>query len=233
MTGSNDPTRGPPRLTRRALLAGAAALPLTGCAAAKLLDSGGPPTLYTLRPAREFAAGLPRVQWQLVVETPLTNTGIDTARIALGETENRLTYFADAGWIDTAPEMIQLLLVESFERSNRIVAVGIEASGLRSDFILKTDIRDFQAEYAGQEPGKAAPEANVRINAKLVRMPRRTIVASDTFEARVRASSPAFRDAIGAFDVALEMVMRRIVEWTLRQGNSNMDTDPMPVASSG
>ncbi|WP_114391736.1 ABC-type transport auxiliary lipoprotein family protein [Oleisolibacter albus] len=226
---SAQPFRRP--LPRRALLSAAALLPLGACSAARLLDPGAPPRLYTLSPAREFAAGLPRVDWQLVVETPLANTGIDTGRIALGETPARLTYYADCAWVDTAPEMVQLLLVESLENSNRIVAVGVEASGLRSDFVLKSDLRDFQAEYNGGSPDSSAPEAHVRLNAKLVRMPRRNIVASDTFEARVAAKSASFDHVIAAFDQALDMVLRRTVEWTLRQGAANAAQAPLPTAS--
>ena len=115
-----------------------------------------------------------------------------------------------------------MLLIESFENSNRIVAVGREATGLRSDFVLKTDLRDFHAEYDG-DPARSPARVQVRIAAKLVRMPRRLIVAGDTFEAEVKAESPAFSDAIKAFDHALDMVMRRIVEWTLRQGAINVE----------
>lgn len=211
---------------RRLLLGLAAALPLGGCTVADVLTPP-PPRLYVLRPAREFTAGLPRVEWQLLVETPLANTGIDTARIALGETQSRLTYFASANWVDTAPEMVQLLLIESFENSNRIVAVGREATGLRADFILKTDLRDFQAEYDGGTPGQTAPVGRVRMTAKLVRMPRRTIVASESFEAQVPAKGSAFTDMIAAMDEALGAVMRRMVEWTIRQGHANATAEPL------
>lgn len=217
-------------LSRRGLLAAASLLPLAACSPARLLDSGRPPNLYTLTPARDFSAGLPRVPWQLLVETPLSNTAINTTRIALGQEGNRITYFADANWVDTAPEMVQILLVESLENSNRIVAVGIEASGLRSDFMLKTDLRDFMADYGVGTPGTGIPTAVVRVNAKLVRMPRRTIVASDTFEAQVASAGPAFAQVIQAFDTALETVLRRIVEWTLRQGAANTDLDPLATA---
>ncbi|SNS17374.1 MULTISPECIES: ABC-type transport auxiliary lipoprotein family protein [unclassified Azospirillum] len=216
------------RLNRRALLGLALLAPLAGCSPVRLLNGGRPPRLYLLTPARDFVAGLPRVPWQLLVETPLANSAIDTPRIALGETANRITYFAEANWADTGPDMLQTLLVESFENSRRIVAVGVERSGLRADFVLKTDLRDFQAVYDGGDPTTTAPEARVRVNAKLVRMPRRNIVAGETFEAQVRASSPALNHVVAAFDEATGAVLRRIVEWTLQQGNTNVEIDPLP-----
>jgi len=208
--------------------AGLGSTALGGCQVGRLLEEPTPPRLFTLTPATEFAAGLPRVRWQLLVETPLANTGIDTTRVALEQNGNQLTYFARANWVDTAPEMIQLLLVESFENSNRIVAVGREASGLRSDFVLKSDLRDFQADYGQGLPGQTAPVVKVRMTAKLVRMPRRVIVAGDTFQAEVRAASPALADVVTAFDRAMDSVLRLMVEWTLRQGEANAEADPLP-----
>ncbi len=221
----------PKPLTRRQLLAIGSALPLAACSPASLLTGGKAQKIFVLTPAREFTAGLARAPWQLLVETPLANAAIDTPRIMLGENANRMTYYSGATWADTAPDMMQNLLVESFENSRRIVAVGVERSGLRADFILKADLRDFQANYKGQDSADTAPEAMVRINAKLVRLPRRNIVAGDTFEATVRAASPALEDIIRAFDQATGAVLRRIVEWTLQQGMGNVDAYPLAWAA--
>lgn len=215
-------------INRRGLLGLAALAPLAACSPAQLLTGGKPPKLYVLTPAKEFTAGLAGAPWQLLVETPLANSAIETPRIVLGETANRMTYYAGATWADNAPDMVQTLLVESFENSHRIVAVGVERTGLRADFILKTDLRDFHANYAGGDTSEVAPEATVRINAKLVRMPRRNIVAGETFEAKVRAASPALTDIITAFDQAMGAVLRRVVEWTLQQGQANVQIDPLP-----
>ena len=59
------------------------------------------------------------------------------------------------------------MLIESFENSGKIVAVGRESAGLRSDFVLRTELREFQAEYF--EPGP--PKMRVRRSAKLAEMP--------------------------------------------------------------
>jgi len=218
-------------LNRRRLLALASLMPLAACSPASLLTGGKVQKVYVLTPAREFTAGLARAPWQLLVETPLANAAVDTPRIVLGETSNRMTYYSGASWADTGPDMMQTLLVESFENSRRIVSVGVERSGLRADFVLKTDLRDFHANYKGHDPSDTAPEATVRMNAKLVRMPRRNIVAGDTFEATVRAASPALDDIIKAFDQATGAVLRRIVEWTLQQGMANVDAYPLAWAA--
>lgn len=179
--------------------------------------AGEPPDLFTLTPKTTFSDNLPKVSWQLVVEEPTASGGLNTTRIARRSSPTELTYFAEAAWIDRAPQMVQTLMVESFENSGAIVAVGRKAIGLRSDFDLKTELREFQAEY---DDGEGAPLVRVRLNAKLIMQPRRQIVASENFEATRRAEGPAIEQVIAAFDEALGKVLRRLVQWTLRNGEA-------------
>ncbi|MBT7756391.1 MAG: hypothetical protein HN732_03625 [Rhodospirillaceae bacterium] len=189
-------------------------LGLAGCDG-MLPKFGGPaPNLYTLTPKNTFAKGLPRADWQLVVEEPIASGGLNVDRIALRATPTELKYFARASWTERAPRMVQTLLVESFENSRAIVAVGRKAVGLRSDYNLKTDMREFQAEYFDAD---GIPTVRVRLNAKLVKQPLRAIVASKTFEATKKAEGKSIQQIIQAFDKALGKVLRRTVEWTLKQ----------------
>lgn len=188
-------------------------LVLSGCV--ELPGAGQPSRLYMLSPKSIFKANLPEVSWQLVVELPVAPSGLATPNVALTHDPIELQYYADARWAERAPQMVQTLIVESFENSKRIVAVGRQAVGLRSDYNLRSDLREFQAEY---RDGAVAPTAHVRINVKLIKHPRRQIVASKAFEARVQANSGSMGDIIRAFDRALGKVLRGIVEWTLSTG---------------
>jgi cholesterol transport system auxiliary component len=177
-----------------------------------LLPGQGPlPSLYALSPKITFPEDLPRVAWQLVVEEPVASGGLDTQQIALARHPLELEYFAGARWAERAPRMVQTLLVESFENSQRIIAVGRSALTLRSDYELKSELRDFQAEYfAG-----AASVVRIKLSAKLVRHPRREIVASRIFEATIPIQGTDMLSIVQAFDEALGKVLKRIVEWTL------------------
>jgi len=189
---------------------------LLGVAACSTLNPTAP-KLYTLTPGAVTDSAAPKVEWQLLVEAPAAAAGIDTPRIALARTPTSLDYFADVSWADRAPSMVQGLIVQSFEDSGRIVSVGRDTVGLRSDFVLKSELRDFQAEYA--TPGAATPDrVHVRLSAKLVAMPRRTIEAGETFEATVAVRGRDFTDVIAAFDAALGQVTGAMVGWALRSG---------------
>ncbi|AWK88824.1 ABC-type transport auxiliary lipoprotein family protein [Azospirillum thermophilum] len=198
--------------------AACAALVLASCVAALNPTA---PSLYTLTPHTAVDPSIRKADWQLLVETPVAGAAIDTPRIALARSATSVDYFADVSWADRVPNMVQGLIVQSFEDSGRIVSVGRDTVGLRSDFVLKSELRDFQAEYS--TPGATVPDrVHVRLSAKLVAMPRRTIEAGETFEAVVPVRGRAFTDVIAAFNEALGTVMGGLVPWALRQGTAVM-----------
>lgn len=218
-----------PPISRRAFtgltLAGMAAS-VAGCTGITLLPAA--PQLYTLTPKNTFDPTLPNVEWQLLVEPPIAPAGLDTARIPVRDSPVTLDYYAGVAWPDRVPPMVQTLLIQSFENTGRIISVGRDAVGLRADYLLKTELRDFQADYSGRTASQAetAPTAVVRMNAKLVSFPAREIIAGENFEAREPAASPRFEDIILAYDEALGKVMRRLVEWTLVQGEFHWRNRP-------
>ncbi|WP_207477703.1 ABC-type transport auxiliary lipoprotein family protein [Arenibaculum pallidiluteum] len=196
-------------------------LPLPAAALAALLAAcvpvpgfQEPPRLYTLTPVETFSAPLARTSEQLLIEAPSAPAGLDTARIALRTAPTNLDYFANVNWTDRAPSMVQNLLVESFERSRAIRAVGRDTSGLRADWVLRSELRDFEAEYPG-DPARTVPSVRVALNGKLISSQRRSIEASETFEAVVPARDASFAAVIEAFDQAVELVLQGAVSWTL------------------
>jgi cholesterol transport system auxiliary component len=184
-----------------------------GCAA--LSPAGDPPQLYVLSPKSTFEETLPQVDWQLVIELPVAAAGLNTTRIAVSRTPLTVEYYARANWTDRAPVLVQTLLIESFENTGKIVSVGRESIGLRSDYILKTELREFEAV---EEAGNTF--VHVRINAKLVRMPDRSIIATHTVERKVPVEGRGIDGVVAAFDDALGKVMKRIVEWALTTPSS-------------
>ena len=202
--------------TRRAalgLLAGGAGLALSGCGSLLQVAAGEPPRLYRLSSKSTFPDNIPSVGWQLVVDTPSAPASINTNRIGLMESPFRFNYFAKANWVDRAPVMVQNLIVESFDNSEGIVGVGPGSIGLRPNFVLQPELREFQAQNVD---GKY--EVLVVINARLIQMPERIIVAVEQFSHSEIVSVEALDPVIDAFDDALGKVLKRMVVWTLEEG---------------
>lgn len=178
---------------------------LSGCSGL-LPKVNEPVPLYTLSAVTEFGRSLPRVDWQLVVGTPVASADLDTTRIALTRSPGVVEYFAKGAWADNAPVLLQTKLIESFEASGS-VAVGRDAAGLRPDFVLQSELRDFQAEYG--EGGN--PVAHLRLAAKLVRMPDRRIIATATIDQRVPAAGASLAQIVDAFDRAAGEAFQEVV----------------------
>lgn len=197
------------RVARR-VAAVAAFVALLG--ACSLIDKADAPVnLFTVTPKSTFDSGLPMVRWQLIVETPSAAAHLNSGRIALQMTPTSTDYYAQSAWVDRAPLMVQTRTVESFENTKRIVGVGRDPVAVRANYILQTDLREFQAEYFHG----GAPIVHVRLVSRLVRMPDRQIVGAAAFERCWRARADKIPEVVKAFDEALGSVLKRLVAWTL------------------
>jgi cholesterol transport system auxiliary component len=184
---------------------------LAGCGG--LLSDAPKRELYRVSPKFAFPAGLPHVGAQLLVATPTAPAGLDTERISLSRSSVSLDYFADAQWADRVPYLVQTSLVEGFEKSAAIPAVGPDRGGLRADFVLETAIGDFAAIY---DSPNGPPRVSVRLTAQLVRMPERKIVAQTSVTREVNAAANAVPEIVRAFETALSGAIGEVVTWTLR-----------------
>ena len=204
------------------LVACAAALLLGGC---QLINAAEEPTdLYTITPKSTFEPDMPAVFWQLAVEEPNASAYLNTSRIAIAQSATSSDYYAKTGWTDRAPLMVQTRIVDSFENSHKIIAVARESIGLRANYVLQSDLRNFVAMYIYGKP----PIAHVRIVAKLVRMPDRQIIGVGSFERCVRARADKVPKVVEAFDQALGSVMKRLVAWTLRAAPPRPPSEESP-----
>jgi len=198
-------------LSRRSLIpASAALLALAGCGSL-IGPSGPPPQIYRLAPEFPAAAGGRSVTWQLSVGRPNTTQTLDSERIALVRGA-AMDYYADAQWNDTVPRLLQSLLAEAFERSGRIAAVAPESEGLRTDYLLTTEIRDFDAQY---ESANGAPLVVVNISAKLVDG-RGKVVSAREVRQTAQAAQNNVVSVVYAFDQATSAALSDLVTWVLQ-----------------
>lgn len=199
-------------LSRRRLLVAAACVgPLTGCS---VLPAPPAAQIYRLSPPIDDPPHQRVLRKRLVVDIPTASESLDTDRIALTRNLTRFDYYANSLWTDRTPVLLQGLLVETFENDGTIAEVGRNAHILTPDYVLQTEIRDFQASYAA--PGQDSPAAVVTLALSLVRMPDRQMAGQTV----ITESSPASRNnldsIVEAFDVAVGKVLVRGVAWTTR-----------------
>ena len=116
--------------------------------------------------------------------------------------------------------MVQLLLMQSFQNTGRLPVVTPTRQTLATDLLLLSNLRKFQVE----NDASGTPQATVVFEATLLRMPRRTPVATVRFEKATPVDSKSIETVTAAFDASLGDVMRRVVDWTLQQGSAAVAT---------
>jgi cholesterol transport system auxiliary component len=172
-------------------------LVLTGCGG--ILSAPPQRQLYRLEPALVPLGRLPHVAAQLLVAVPIAPGGLDTSRIALSRSDVSLDYFADAEWTNRAPLLAQTALVD---------AVARDSVGLRADFVIETEIRDFEAVY---DSPNGPPQVSIAFTAQLIKIPERKIVAQISVVRQAAAAANDVPAVVRAFDEALGAAVAEVV----------------------
>ena len=191
---------------------------VSGCSGLLTLsEATSPVDLYLLTPKSTFDPNLPRIRQQIVVTEPTATAAISNDRITVQPTPLEVRFLPGARWVDRAPLIIQSLMIESFENSNKVDAVGRSAIGLRADYLIVMDVREFQAIISDADNPDAPLVANVRLNIKIVEADTDTIIASRSIEKLQASASDDANDIVAAFDLALGRVLKASVEWSIRR----------------
>ncbi len=200
---------------------------LGGCTGLGTLKQASKPNdLYLLTPKSTFSSSLPRISKQIVVEEPTATAAVNTDQIAVQPNPLQVQYLPRARWVDRAPLIVQALLVESFENSNKVAAVGRSTVGLRADYVIVPDLREFQGIVVADTENTKTVRVEVRMNIKIIDDFDDKIIASNSFQEFVVSASDQTPDLVEAFDVALGKTMRDAVEWSVRRINNHAASNP-------
>jgi cholesterol transport system auxiliary component len=215
-------------LHRRALLAaGGAGILLAGCS--NIVGPPASPQLYMLKPILPDLKNGPKVRWSLNIGAPDADDAMDSDRITISRSANTLDSYAGAAWTDHLPALVQSVIDDAFEASGRIDQVAEDDRGLRADYLLQTDIREFVARY---DTPDGPPVASVKIEARLVVSTSKNTVARMVFSAQRAAAQNNVDAAVVAFDGALGEVLGGMVNWALAADvETNEPVRPAPATS--
>jgi cholesterol transport system auxiliary component len=173
-------------------------------------------TVYAPDPRIAIDPAWPTVRWQLVIDHPEAARVVDSLRIAVRPTPAELQVYKGASWAKTPTEQLEDTVLRGLEDSRKIAAVAREGSGLVANYRLVTDVRRYEADYAGG----GVPRATIEVNAKLLHAPNQELVASRTFLQAVPAAGTALPQVAQAFDQALGAIGHDIAGWTLTAGDA-------------
>jgi cholesterol transport system auxiliary component len=193
---------------RRAVLV-ATLLACGGCGS--LLKTDMPASSsYVLPPAPAASTGIARSEVDLSIGRPDLAPGLDTERIAVLKGQ-QLDYYRGAQWGGRATEIVQTLLVDSFEDQQLFRSVTSEQTRVSSEYVLDISVRDFQAEYASESE---APTAHITILGRLIRVTDRQLVETFAATAQSRAADNRLTAVAAAFETAAHKVVLELAQKT-------------------
>ncbi|MDT8855434.1 ABC-type transport auxiliary lipoprotein family protein [Paracoccaceae bacterium Fryx2] len=183
---------------------------LSGCGALSAVsDASAPLDAYTLAPLP--GSGAARGSRHLVIDVPEAGGALATDRILVKPNRLQAQYLPKGRWVDPAPVLLQSLLVASLQSAGGFRLVGRDTAGLVPDYLLLSDLHDFQAEAT--VPG--GPPAMVRIGVTLtmVRDADRSVIATRRFEQTAQAADDESMALVQAFDAAMVRLLSVAVPW--------------------
>ena len=201
-------------MTRGAMLVAATSL-LAGCIS--LFPKTDPAQLYrfgaTTPQLQEVASGEPGFGVLLVA------TGFDRAAAGdriLTVTGTQAAYIKDARWVTSSAALFDSALQRTFDADKGPARLVDRAEIAHSDYVLKVDVRTFEARY---DLGQAvAPTIVVEVHAALDRVQDRVVVSDRSFKAAVTASENRVGAIAEAFDQAVAEVLGELVAWVNARG---------------
>ncbi len=183
----------------------------SGCVS-QLLETNPPKPRYLIGFVDAAAVAGADVDWSLIIENPGASRAYDTTKIAVSPTNGRIEYFGGGEWASRAPVVVQMAMIQAFEDSGRILAVGNRADIGLSDYALQTDIRRLDLDVAG---GKRSARVDVYVR---LTNGRSKVFAARSFKAVAPARSDSGDDVAAAFDAALKTVVVDVANWTFAEG---------------
>lgn len=189
------------------------ALRATGMVAAVVLLGGceifkGPPpeTFNLAAPAIVSQRGA-STSAQILIPQPSAIATLNTTGIVVMQGA-RYSYYPDSQWPDKLPVVVQARVMEAFEKSGRVRAVGRPGEGLSIDYALLIDIRAFEFEADTYE-------AEVEIAVRVMNDRNGSILGTRTFSARVPIGADSPDGVVSGLSAAFDQVVIDLVDWSL------------------
>jgi len=154
-------------------------------------------------------------RWQLGVSEPAAIAPLDGARILVMPAPGEIQVYRGARWRDAAPAMLQQLMLQAFQRNSNTIAAA-PATGVHADFLLRSDLQDFQAEMRGG----SLPQAVVRLAVQLVRSADGKVVAARSFQVQEDCRSARIEEISAGFQRATDKLLAEMVAWVVAAGDA-------------
>jgi len=155
--------------------------------------------------------------WQLAVAEPKAIGPLNGNRIVVFARPGEVQFYKNARWHDSAPTLVQEMLLQAFQDSANLAGISTPSSGLRADFVLQSDLQEFQAEYRNAQ----LPTVAIRLSAQFVDNSTSRALAMRTFTDEQLCAGTDLPSVFAAFQEALNRALPQVAAWAAEIGDAN------------
>jgi len=184
-----------------------AAVLCTGCVGSLLESGNEAPEIYRLAGVGLPDRGEP-LPLALAVAPPRAAASLDTERIAVIQPDSRFDYFTGLRWAESAPQMLQQLLVRALVDDGRFATVVAAPSRVPADLTLDVELRSFEAVYTGDA---GVPVVRVEMQVTLVDARKAKRLASFVVRTDSRAADNRRTAVLESFERAAAEALQETV----------------------
>lgn len=156
-------------------------------------------------------------RWTLTVQTPYSNSMLNSNRIVVQPDSSELSVYKGARWTDSAPVLLRNRLVNAFRAQSSIAAVGNDNVHVTSELEFGGDLNRFQVEYQN-----GVPVVHIQLDAFLMNPITANLLASQRFSVQQPVNGQAVPDVTLAFGEATDRLAVDVVSWVLMHSPSGV-----------
>lgn len=200
----------------RKLALSIASLSATLLCACSILPAPSQVNVYQLPPTTfKEAINSPSKSWALRINKPNSNAQINSPRIIVIPEPNLVSSYEGARWSDSAPTIVRNRIINAFITDGRIKSISADDRSLYADFEIDSYLQSFQTEYIA-----GTPKVVIRLDAQLVNVASRKIIANRRFEIIQDTSGVKVPQIVVAFGEASNKLTSQLIDWTISNADS-------------
>lgn len=191
------------------------ALSLAGLALASCASRASAPATFELSAPPPATVRNASTRAQILIAEPTATQAIARQQIVVRPTPQTIENLAGSQWSDDLPRLVQLRLLQAFQNTGRVGAVGVPGQGLAIDYQVVTEIRRFEIALT------PSPVAVVEIAVKALNDRTGVVRSTRIFRNEQPVNGAALGTEAGnasfvsALDTAFGGVADEIVSWTI------------------
>jgi len=163
---------------------------------------------YVLRSTLPQQSGYSSSAPTLLVSPMRAHPGFDTPRMAYRREPNQIAYYANNRWVEAPARMLTPLVTQALEASSAFGAVVQAPGAVHATLRLDTELVNLSQDFSLQPS-----TMHLVLRAQLVDTNTQSILASQLFEARAKASTEDARGGVEAANQLLPDVLSQLSRW--------------------